>query len=43
MMSNSCLPKQEAAERISPDTVKRDSSFAKLWLALEIRGGWAFN
>ena len=28
---------------ISRDTVKRDWSFAKLWLAREIRGAWAFN
>ncbi len=26
---------------ISRDTVKRDWNFAKLWLAREIRGGWA--
>jgi len=35
MMSNSYLSKPEPAEPISPNTIKRDSSFAKLWLALE--------
>lgn len=36
---------EEIAEvlTISRDTVKRDWNFAKLWLAREIRGDWAFE